>query len=290
MTRVLVLGQSGQLAQALLATQPGGIEVEAWGRSRLDLADTAAIMPSLTAYAPDVIINASAYTSVDRAEQESDAAFALNEMAVREVGRAAAELGCGLVHVSTDFVFDGCQSHPYRPEDACAPLGVYGLSKRAGEQALLEVMPTAAIVRTAWVYRAGSACFLTTMLRLMSERDELGVVCDQIGTPTSADNLAAVLWQVARARLSGIWHYTDAGAASWYDFACAILRQAQAIGLLKKQPTVKPIRTDQYPTPATRPSYSVLDASALWDRLGLRAEHWQGALATQLSVLLRRVN
>lgn len=288
--RVLILGRSGQLAQALLAARPDGVEAEAWGRDQLDLADTGNILSALRAYAPAAIINASAYTAVDRAEQESEAAFALNELAVRELGLAAAELGCDLVHVSTDFVFDGSQSHPYRPDDNCAPLGVYGQSKRTGELALREVMPAAAIVRSAWLYRAGSACFLTTMLRLMNERDELGVVCDQIGTPTSADNLAAVLWRVLGARLQGIWHYTDAGAASWYDFACAISRQAQAIGLLEKSPTINPIRTDQYPTPAARPSYSVLDSSALWDKLGLEASHWQDALATQLDALPRETH
>lgn len=288
--KVLILGRSGQLAQALLATRPDGVEAEAWGRDQLDLAETGNIAPALKAYAPDAIINASAYTAVDRAEQEPEAAFALNEAAVREMAHAAAKLGCALVHVSTDFVFDGRQSQPYRPDDICAPLGVYGRSKRAGEQALLAAMPTAAIVRTAWVYRAGSACFLTTMLRLMAERDSLGVVCDQIGTPTSADNLAAILWQVLNARLSGIWHYTDSGAASWYDFACAILRQAQTIGLLESQPSIKPIRSDQYPTPAKRPNYSVLDCSALRAELNLEAEHWQDALATQLNALLRQTN
>jgi dTDP-4-dehydrorhamnose reductase len=281
--RVLILGKSGQLAQSLVETAPESVELTVWGRSELDLMVTDDIVPRLLQLAPEGIINASAYTAVDRAEQEEVAAFCLNRDAVEQMGIAAAQLGCSLVHVSTDFVFDGSQSHPYRPADECKPLGVYGASKRAGEEALQRVCAETAIVRTAWVYRAGSGNFMSTMLRLMAERDELGVVADQVGAPTSSDNLACVLWRVLDKRLSGLWHYTDAGAASWYDFACAIYQAARASGVLGRELIIKPLKTEQYPTPAKRPSYSVLDSADLREAIAWPAIHWQQALQEQIN-------
>jgi dTDP-4-dehydrorhamnose reductase len=286
--RVLILGKSGQLAQSLVEAAPKSVELNVWGRSELDLLATDDIVPRLLQLAPEGIINASAYTAVDRAEQEADTAFCLNRDAVEQIGIAAAELGCSLVHVSTDFVFDGSQSHPYRPADECKPLGVYGASKRAGEEALQHVCAEAAIVRTAWVYRAGSGNFMSTMLGLMAERDELGVVADQVGAPTSADNLACVLWRVLENRLSGIWHYTDTGAASWYDFACTIYQAARDAGLLQREVVIKPLKTEQYPTPAKRPFYSVLDSADLREAIAWPAIHWQQALREQINQLASR--
>ena len=283
--RVLVLGRSGQLAQALLAKQPSGIEAVAWGRAELDLVDTGCIAAAICDFAPDAIINASAYTAVDRAETEADLAQALNVDAVAQMAEAARSLAVPFVHVSTDFVFGGDQPIAYTPEDSCAPLGVYGRTKREGEKVLLQTYPAAAIVRTAWVYRAGSANFMSTMLRLMAERDELGVVTDQIGTPTSADNLAEVLWRVVNRKLSGIWHYTDAGVASWYDFACAIYCEAIQAGVLAVQVAVKPIATADYPTPAKRPEFSVLDSRSLRAAIDWPAIHWQSALSEQIAKL-----
>lgn len=283
--RVLVLGHSGQLARSLVATAPESVELLVCGRNELDLDVTEDIAPRLEQLAPEGIINASAYTAVDRAEQEADAAYRLNRDAVEQIGLAAVQMGCPLVHVSTDFVFDGKQSRPYQPQDQCQPLGVYGASKRAGELALQQVCPAAAIVRTAWVYRAGSANFMSTMLRLMAERDELGVVADQVGTPTSSDNLAEVLWRALEKRLSGVWHYTDAGAASWYDFASAIYHEAKLKGLISREVVIKPLGTEQYPTPAKRPSYSVLDSSALRAAVAWPAIHWQQALREQINQL-----
>ncbi len=283
--RVLIIGRSGQLAQALLATKPSDTEVRAWGRTELDLCDTGRIEAAIQGFGPDAIINASAYTAVDRAESEADLARALNVDAVTEIAKAARALSVPLVHVSTDFVFDGYQSKAYTPEDPCNPLGVYGQTKREGELALLQAYSAAAIVRTAWVYRAGSANFMSTMLRLMSERDELAVVADQIGAPTSADNLASVLWCVLNRKLSGVWHYTDAGVASWYDFSCAIYREAKRAGLLNRSVTIKPIGTADYPTPATRPAFSVLDSCSLRDATEWPAIHWQSALIEQISKL-----
>ncbi len=283
--RVLILGKSGQLAQSLVDSAPDFVELSVWGRNELDLQVTAGILPRLLELAPEGIINASAYTAVDRAESESDLAFCLNRDAVEQIGVAAAQLGCPMVHVSTDFVFDGSKSQPYRADDLCKPLGVYGESKREGELALQRAYPEAAIVRTAWVYRAGSGNFMSTMLRLMAERDELGVVADQIGTPTSSDNLASVVWRVLEHRLKGVWHYTDAGAASWYDFACSIYQAALDEGILDRDLVIKPLKTAQYPTPARRPSYSVLDSSGLREAIGWPAIHWQCALREQINQL-----
>lgn len=285
--KVLVLGKNGQLAKALAASVPANTELNCWGREELDLSLTDAIAPAIDELAPDVIINASAYTAVDKAESDIAAAYSLNVDAVAAVASFAAAAGIFFVHVSTDFVFDGTASRPYKPTDDCRPLGVYGDTKRQGEQAILASGAQSAIVRTAWVYRAGSANFMSTMLRLMAERDELGVVCDQIGTPTSADNLADVLWHIVDRKLAGLWHYTDAGVASWYDFACAIYKQARRLSLLHRDVTIKPLLTAEYPTPATRPAFSVLDSSDLRQSLGLPAIHWQNALEQQLQKLAK---
>ncbi|HCS28616.1 MAG TPA: dTDP-4-dehydrorhamnose reductase [Spongiibacteraceae bacterium] len=283
--RILVLGKSGQLAQSLVGFAPTQVELTVWGREELDLSNLEEIVPRLLAHAPDGVINASAYTAVDRAEQDADAAYRLNRDAVKQLGLAAAQMGCPLVHVSTDFVFDGNQSRPYQPGDACSPLGIYGASKREGESLLQQVCPAAAIVRTAWVYRAGSNNFMSTMLRLMAGRDELGVVADQVGAPTSSDNLAQVLWRVLERRLSGIWHYSDAGAASWYDFACAIYEESRQQHVIERDVVIRPLKTEQYPTPAVRPAYSVLDSSALRDAINWPAIHWQQALREQIHQL-----
>lgn len=285
--RVLVLGRNGQLAQALRESAPTGIDVSFWGRAELDLCNTASIRRSIVTFSPDGIINASAYTAVDKAESDRANAERLNVEAVAEMAAAASDLGCSLVHVSTDFVFDGVQSRPYTPGDDCRPLGAYGDTKYRGEQALLAGCPHAAIVRTAWVYRASCANFMSTMLRLMGERDELGVVADQIGTPTSADNLAKVLWRVLERKLNGVWHYTDAGVASWYDFACAIYRGGRERRLISHDMTIKPLKTEDYPTPASRPRYSVLDCSQLRAAVDWPAVHWQESLDEQLAILQR---
>lgn len=283
--RVLILGRSGQLAQALMGSIPAGIEAVAWGREELDLHETSRIRSMIVEFSPDAVINASAYTAVDKAESERENAERLNVIAVGEIAGAARDLGCPFVHVSTDFVFDGSASRPYESDAMCSPLGVYGETKFQGERLILAECPQAAIVRTAWVYRAGSANFMSTMLRLMAERDELGVVADQIGTPTSADNLANVIWRVLQRRLNGVWHYTDAGAASWYDFACAIYRGAKQHQLLTSTVAIKPLRTEDYPTPARRPAYSVLNSAPLRVAVGFPAIHWQDALEEQLTKL-----
>ena len=232
--KVLVTGAQGQVGRCLLASVPQGVTVVGLTRADLDVGDAEAVARAIQAHAPTVIINAAAYTAVDRAETEVAAARRVNGAGPRHLARAAGACGARLVHISTDFVFDGRASVPYAPDAATAPLGAYGLTKLEGEQAVRELLPHASVVlRTAWVYAAQGANFLRTMLRVMGEKGQVRVVADQVGTPTAADSLAEVLWALAgRPDVTGLQHFTDAGVASWYDFAVAIAEESAARGLL----------------------------------------------------------
>jgi dTDP-4-dehydrorhamnose reductase len=286
MRRVVVTGAGGQLGVELLQRAPENVEVIAMDRATLDIGDAAAVLASILDLRPAVIVNAGAYTAVDRAESEADAAYRANAAGPRHLAAAAAAVSARLLHVSTDFVFDGRKSSPYGPDDATAPLGVYGASKLAGEQAVRDTAGVdALIVRTGWVYSAHGQNFVKTMLRVMRERPEVRVVADQIGTPTSTATLADTLWTLLeRNAAAGIYHCSDAGAASWYDFACAIRELAQARNGEKLAPVV-PITTSDYPTPARRPAYSVLDKTATWSITG-PAPHWRESLRTAIETLL----
>lgn len=284
--KALVTGAAGQLGWELARTAPQGVEVVALDRGDLDISDAAAVSTRVAAERPDAILNAAAYTAVDKAESEREAAFAVNEAGPAHLAAAAADAGARLIHVSTDFVFDGAASRPYRPEDAPNPLGVYGASKLAGERAVAgRLGQRALIVRTGWVYSAHGANFVKTMLRLMGERDALRVVADQVGTPTWARGLAEGLWRLAGAQAGGTLHWGDAGVASWYDFAVAIQEEAVAEGLLGRSIPVAPIATAEYPTPARRPAYSVLDKAEGWQRSGTVPRHWRAALRAMLKEL-----
>jgi len=313
--RVLITGGvSGQLRHELLRAAPAEallVGPAADGESaRLDVTDAAAVAECVARYAPELILNAAAYTHVDRAESEPAAARAVNVDGVRHLAEAALEANARLVHVSTDFVFGGSATGralarsggpsgehrsgvegwdvapPFTEDAPTAPLGVYGESKRDGERVLAAVLPeSGCLVRTSWVYGAHGANFVRTMLRLMGERDEIGVVADQIGTPTSARSLARALWRAAELELGGTLHWSDAGVASWYDLAVAVLEEARALGLLTARPRIVPLRTDQYPTPAARPAVSVLETSRSRERLGLPAVHWREELRLVLGEL-----
>ena len=286
--RIVLTGAGGQFGQTLVARWPDSLlsqyELIPLMRGDLDIADAAAVHSTLDALQPALIINAAAYTAVDKAESEAEAAFAINE---RGVANLAAASTCPLIHLSTDFVFDGAASTPYAENAATAPLSVYGKSKLAGEKALLAQKPDAMIIRTSWLYSEYGANFVKTMLRLMSERDVLSIVNDQIGSPTSTHSLAAVVRSAASTRLdsaampkepSGIFHWSDGASITWFDFALEIQTQALALGLLKSPCTLKPIPTSEYPTPAARPLYSVMS------RVRARAEFecpnntWQAEL------------
>jgi dTDP-4-dehydrorhamnose reductase len=276
--KVLVTGANGQLGRALSASVPKGVELLAVTRAELDIADPAAVQHLVSEFQPDLIINAAAYTLVDKAERDVVAAEQANIAGPRNLARAALTLpGTRLIHVSTDFVFDGTHPSPYQPDAPTAPLGVYGQTKLLGEQAVREALDErAVIVRTAWVYDATGKNFLRTMLRLMSERGSVRVVADQVGTPTCVHSLAQVLWGfAARPDTSGVFHWTDAGVASWYDFAVAIAEEAVALGLLVTMPKIEPIATHEYPTPARRPAYSVLDKTATYAALSMSPVHWR---------------
>lgn len=282
MIKVLISGANGQLGWELQRTAPEGMAITACTSAELDISNGQQVADVLARLAPDVIINAAAYTAVDKAESETKRAFAVNRDGVVNLAAAGVDIGARVIHLSTDFVFDGLQSHPYLPNDKPNPTGVYGASKLAGERLLLQKDPNCAIIRTAWVYSAHGNNFVKTMLRLMAERDELGVVADQIGTPTWANGLAQALWRIMDKGLAGIYNWTDAGVASWYDFACAIQEEALALGLLQKSVPIRPLRTADYPTPAHRPPYSVLDKSSLWGKLGAAAPHWRVGLKKML--------
>ncbi|MGV3512602.1 MAG: dTDP-4-dehydrorhamnose reductase [Novosphingobium sp.] len=277
--KAIITGVNGQLGKALLATRPDGWTCVAMDRTALDLSDASAIARVVEAERPDLVLNAAAYTAVDRAESEADLAHAINVGAPAAFAKALAGTSGRLVQVSTDFVFDGSSGRGYRPDDARNPQSVYGASKAAGEDAAGDA---AIVVRTSWVYAAGGANFVRTMLRLMRERDELRVVADQIGSPTWATGLAQTLWGLAAKDQPGIYHHRDAGVASWYDFAVAIAEEAVTLGLLARIPSIVPIATADYPTPAKRPSFSVLDVSATRALLGDAHVHWRTNLKTML--------
>jgi dTDP-4-dehydrorhamnose reductase len=273
--KVLIAGAAGQLGRALQASAPAGVTVIAPPEADFDITSAAAVAAAIARAAPDLVINAAAYTAVDKAESEPDLARRINADAVANLAAHAPRL----VHVSTDFVFDGSASQPIAPDAPPSPVSVYGATKLAGE---IAAGPNALIVRTAWVYAAQGSNFVHTMLRLMRERPEIRVVADQIGSPTHAASLARAIWALAGQK--GLFHWTDAGVASWYDFAVAIQEEALAIGLLDKAATIIPIRTADYPTPARRPAYGVLDKSATWGITG-PAAHWRSELRLCLAAI-----
>jgi dTDP-4-dehydrorhamnose reductase len=285
--KILIAGAGGQVGRALLSCMPEKASVRGVTHADLDIADANAVLALARSERPDVIICAAAHTAVDRAESESELAARVNIEGPRNLAQAAHEIGARLLHISTDFVFDGRASTAYRPDSATHPLSVYGTTKLAGEQAVQAILPERSIiVRTAWVYAAAGNNFMRTMLRVMGAKGHVRVVADQIGTPTAAISLARVLRAlVDRPDLSGVYHWTDAGVASWYDFAVAIAEEAAVLGLLPATVRVDPITTAEYPTPARRPAFSVLDSRALLEALSLTPTHWRTALRTELKEL-----
>ena len=274
--KALITGARGQVGRLLLETRPADMEAVALTHLDLDIANARAVSECILRERPELIINAAAYTAVDRAESEPEAARVINAEGPANLACAAKDIGARLIHISTNFVFDGKASTPYRPDAPTNPLSVYGKTKREGEVAVVQLLGArAAIVRTAWVYAAHGANFMHTMLRVMRARGEVRVVADQVGTPTCARSLAHALWHIAaRQEIHGTHHWTDAGVASWYDFAVAIAEEGAQLGLLPPTVSVTAIATEEYPTPARRPPYSVLDKRTLTS-IGLMARHWR---------------
>jgi len=285
MKKILIVGMGGQLGFELKRSCPGDCCLVAPTEAELDITDRAAVIKCIAAEKPAAVINCAAYTAVDKAESDRDKAFAVNQTGPQYLAEAAKAVDALLVHISTDFVFSGNQSRPYRPDDRPEPLSVYGKSKLAGEKAVLASDARAAIIRTSWLYSVHGNNFVKTMLRLMNERDSLGVVADQTGTPTWAASLAELIWRLIDKNITGIFHWSDAGTASWYDFAVAIYEEATTLGLLSRQVQIKPIATTDYPTPATRPAFSVLDKSASYSASGMSPVHWRANLRKMLTEL-----
>jgi len=284
--RIAVTGTAGQVVTSLIERgAAAGHKIVAIGRPDLDLADPASITRALTAAAPDAIVSAAAYTAVDKAEGESDLAHAVNGAGAGAVAAAAKVLGVPLIHISTDYVFDGTLDRPYAESDPTGPTGVYGASKLAGEQAVLATHGDSAILRVAWVYSPFGGNFVKTMLRLAGDRDELGVVADQIGNPTSALDIADGILMVATNMISdgsqtlrGTFHMTATGEASWADFAEAIFAASAARG--GPSAAVPRIGTADYPTPAARPANSRLDCGLIRQVHGVMLPDWRGSLDT----------
>lgn len=286
MKKVFITGSSnGQLHWELCRTIPADVNRLLWPE-RLDICNAQQVSKVIQQLQPDIIINTAAYTAVDKAEAQAAAAYATNQSGVENLAIAANLVNARLIHISTDFVFGEGGGSPLANNASTKPVNIYGKSKLAGEQALQRLMPGRhTIVRTSWVYSSNGSNFVKTILRLLSERDELGVVADQIGTPTWAHSLALALWRAENVEAQGILHWTGAGVASWYDFAVAIYEEAKAAGLIDKEVNIKPLTTEQYPTPAARPHYSVLQCQRSWSQLEMQPQHWRVDLRRMLKEL-----
>ncbi len=282
---ILVTGANGQVGWEL-ARRGAALGVRAFDHAAFDIAHAAQVQDTIARERPDVVINAAAYTAVDKAESEREKAFLVNELGPRNLAQACAAQDIPLIHISTDYVFDGAKTAPYVEGDPVSPLGVYGASKLAGERAVLEAGAKAVILRTAWVFGAHGGNFVKTMLRLGAERDTLRVVNDQHGCPTAAGDLADAILKIA-ARLPrtadagrfGIFHCVGAGPTTWFEFAKAVFAAARP----NKVPALTPIATAEYPTPARRPANSVLECGKLAAAHGITLRHWGPALAEMLA-------
>lgn len=284
--RVLVTGAGGQLASELIRTAPRDLEIVGLSRLECDISEANAVSAAVEELKPDVVINAAAYTAVDKAEHDRERAFAVNAAGAGNLARAAAQRGGRFIHVSTDYVFDGEARLPYSPEAHARPLNVYGATKLAGEIMALDAAPDALIVRSGWLYSSVGNNFFRTILAALRAGKPLRVVNDQVGVPTSARDLAKALWScVARPQIKGRHHWVNAGSASWYEFAESIRDLALHKQLARNPSELTSIPTSEYPALAARPRYSVLDASDLWAALGEEPEHWRNALAATMDEL-----
>jgi len=285
---IVLTGANGQLGLTLQKTlaQHSNIQLHALTREQLDIADEAAVNACLDQIKPDVIINAAAYTAVDAAETDDLTARAANAAGPKNLARWAQRNNAYLLQISTDFVFSGRNHRPYTPDDQTDPLSIYGRTKLEGELHARYLAPANSLVlRTSWVYSEFGRNFVKTMLRLMAEKDQLNVVADQIGTPSSTWGLARCIDACLARRPVGILHWSDSGVASWYDFAVAIQDEALAAGLLEKRIPVRAIPTSDYPTPAKRPPFSVLDKSATMEALELEPLHWRHELGRVIQAI-----
>ena len=284
--RILITGGSGQIGHCLKAQLEGCAELSVPDSSALNIADRRSVRQAVETFRPDYIINAAAYTAVDKAESDAERAFAVNRDGAHHLAEAAEAAGAAMLHISTDYVFDGAGGAPYDEAAPTVPPNIYGASKLAGEQAVLAACRRVVVMRTSWVFGAHGQNFVKTMLRLGHERDSLGIVADQYGAPTAAADITAALITILRrhtpdqlAERAGIYHYCGSPYASWFEFAETIFAEAAAQGVLAKIPAVKPIATADYPTPAKRPADSRLDCGKIRAVFGIRPCDWHSALS-----------
>lgn len=295
--KVLITGKGGQLAWELENLTPQGVQLLSCSSQELDITNAKQVNETLTQFQPNIVINAAAYTAVDKAESDIEKAYAVNELGSEHLALACKKVSAKLIHVSTDFVFDGTKTTPYQTDDTVNPVNVYGASKLAGDIKVNNILGNqATIIRTAWVYSVNGSNFVKTMLRLMAEKDQLGIVYDQVGTPTWAKGLATMIWALAaksqiqqgpnsQSGSAKLLHWTDAGVCSWYDFAVAIQELALEKGLLDKAIPVRPIPASSYPTPAKRPSFSVIDKNTAEQASGVETIHWRKQLSGMMDEL-----
>ncbi len=281
--KILLLGSNGQLGWELQRTCPDHAELAVCDFPAIDFCSSDSIKNCIHATRPDCIINAAAYTAVDKAEEDKKTADRINHVAVVEIAGHCRQENIPLVHISTDFIFNGRNFKPYQPDDSPDPISVYGQTKLKGEQAVLNILKNQSlIIRTAWLYSSHGNNFVKTMLKFMKEKQSLNIIDEQIGTPTWAYGLAQAIWMALEKKLMGIFHWTDAGVASWYDFAIAIQEEGFKIGLLDQTIPVFPIPAQLYPTPAERPFYSILDKTSFWKALDIKPVHWRVQLRSML--------
>ncbi len=284
--KVLITGANGQLGYELQRTVLEGYECIATGKDELDITNADAVNAFVEKHQPDIIINSAAYTAVDRAEEEVDLAIAINTTGAGNLAQVSKDNNIQFMQISTDFVFDGKGHTPYLVNAQAEPEGMYGKTKQEGDELVLKILGNDTfIIRTSWLYSTHGTNFVKTMLRFMVEREELSIISDQIGTPTWANSLAQAVWQAVDKKITGIHHWSDAGVASWYDFAYAIMEEGVALGILDKTITLNAITTADYPTPASRPCYSVMDKTTTWKELQMKSEHWRVALRKMMGEL-----
>jgi dTDP-4-dehydrorhamnose reductase len=287
--RVLVTGAAGQVGSEIVKAAPPSAIVFAFDSEQLDINNSVLLNEIVEGCAPDIIINAAAYTNVDKAEQDPGCAYSVNEKAVKNLVKVANARDILLLHISTDYVFDGESSKPYTEIDTEKPLGVYGASKLAGEKAIIKACEKYFILRTSWVFGGAKSNFVTTMLRLSKDHDVLRIVSDQYGCPTSTQSIAAALWTMADRYISGhsldfgVYNYCGAPCTTWYDFANTIFNIAHKTGLISSKPKVVPIKSKEYPTLAQRPKYSVLNCEKIKENIGIEQPSWMKDLEYMLT-------
>lgn len=275
-SRALILGASGQVGSALQTTAAASTFIVAHDLDQTDIRDRSAVARAIAESKPDLVINCAAFTNVDGAESRANEAMEANGVAPGVIAEASSAAGVRLIHISTDYVFDGCAHTPYVTGAAVGPINVYGATKLEGERRVLSAAPESVIVRTAWVHSGGGVNFVRTVVRLLAKGTPMRVVDDQIGTPTRATHLAEALWRIADLpNVRGLLHFTDAGVASWFDVAMTVRETLEAAGRLGEGGAVTPIPSDQFPTAARRPRYSVLDKHDSWKAIGYQPPQWR---------------